>query len=323
MATQKKRSRSGSYGIAEWYGRLYGSLTNEERFAYTSSNNKNIPCRFMRSTPLLAPKGGTNCNKKSGVCSIRNFTDSPNGVEFGPITATCPFRFLDDGLIVREIGKALLGTETPRIAKEIPFLKRTVTEALSDSGDSEGADSSDIKDDADPGLAKEDVGRIDLVCVHPELNPFNWCAVEMQAVYFSGGALSKDFAQIRSYAGNGVPLPGAGRRPDFRSSGPKRLMPQLQIKVPTLRRWGKKMAVVIDKPFFDSLGQMDHVADVSNSDIAWVVVKFVEPESGGLAKMEVHEIKFTTLERAVEGLTAGVPATLPEFEQKIRSKLRS
>ena len=276
----------------------------------------------MADTPLLAPKSGSNCNKKSGVCSIRNFNDTNDGVELGPITATCPFRFLEGELIVREIGKALLGTEAPKIAKEVPFLKRSVTDALLDTPDADEADSADIKDDADPGIAKEDVGRIDMVCVHPDMNPLNWCAVEMQAVYFSGGAISKDFAQIRTYAGNGVPLPGAGRRPDFRSSGPKRLMPQLQIKVPTLRRWGKKMAVIIDKPFFDSLGQMDNVSHVSNSDIAWIVVQFTEPEHGGLAKMSLHDIKFTTLERAVEGLTAGVPATLPEFEQKILSKLR-
>ncbi len=81
------------------------------------------------------------------------------------------------------------------------------------------------------------------------------------------------------------------------------------------------MAVVIDKPFFDSLGAMDRVSHVSNADIAWIVVRFDELGHGSFAKMALQDIIYTTLERAVEGLTAGVPATLPEFEQKIRSKL--
>lgn len=323
MAKGKKSTRSGSYGIAEWYGHLYRGLSNAERAEFSNADHRVKPCRFMADTPQLAPKKGAFCNKKNGVCSIRNFSDQADAITFGPITATCPTRFLEGGLIVREIGKLLLGTDKPRLVKEIPFLKRTPAEPLADVVEDPLTDSDDTADGSDAGIGKEDVGRIDLVCVHPDLDPFNWCAVEMQAVYFSGGALSKDFPAIRSYSGNGIPMPGAGRRPDFRSSGPKRLMPQLQIKVPTLRRWGRKMAVVIDKPFFDSLGHMDRVSHVSNSDIAWIIVRFDDVETGGTAKMALDDIVLTTLERAVEGLTAGVPAALPEFEQKILGKLRS
>ena len=31
-------------------------------------------------------------------------------------------------------------------------------------------------------------------------------------------------------------------------------MPQLEIKVPTLRRWSSKLAVAVDKPFFEAVG---------------------------------------------------------------------
>jgi hypothetical protein len=98
-------------------------------------------------------------------------------------------------------------------------------------------------------------------------------------------------------------------------------MPQLQIKVPTLRRWGRKMAVVVDQPFFDSLSPMESVEHVSNADIVWVIVRFDEDELTRTARLEIHDTKFTTLERAVEGLTAGFPTTLPDFEGKIRAKL--
>jgi hypothetical protein len=65
-------------------------------------------------------------------------------------------------------------------------------------------------------------------------------------VYFYGASMTAEFKMLRYHEAAGVPFL-AGHRPDYRSSGPKRLMPQLQIKVPSLRRWGKKMAVVVDE----------------------------------------------------------------------------
>jgi hypothetical protein len=94
-----------------------------------------------------------------------------------------------------------------------------------------------------------------------------WAALEIQAVYFSGATMGAEFHLLRHHEATGVPFPAGHRRPDYRSSGPKRLMPQLQIKVPSLRRWGKKMAVVVDEGFFGALGKMDEVKDVSNCDI--------------------------------------------------------
>lgn len=163
------------------------------------------------------------------------------------------------------------------------------------------------------------VGRIDSVLVHPDLDYLRWCAVEMQAVYFSGPALSNDYPLFTDPDTLGIPFPGKIRRPDYRSSGPKRLMPQLQIKVPTLRRWGKKMVVVVDEAFFSSLGRMDNVSDVSNSDIAWFIVGFEEGER--TARLVPRGVRYTTLERAVEGLTAGLPVTLGQFETEIKDRL--
>ena len=89
---------------------------------------------------------------------------------------------------------------------------------------------------------------IDQVLVSVSGQGLKWCALEMQAVYFSGKSMENDFKDMRQWEGPGIPFPKVQRRPDFRSSGPKRLMPQLQIKVPTISRWGKKMAVVLEKP---------------------------------------------------------------------------
>lgn len=98
-------------------------------------------------------------------------------------------------------------------------------------------------------------------------------------------------------------------------------MPQLQIKVPTLRRWGKKMAVVVDVPFFKSMGEMRTVDDVSNADIVWFLVDFPKPAHEVFRKIAVVNELYTTLEAAIEGLTGGVPVSLKEFEDRIERKL--
>jgi hypothetical protein len=73
------------------------------------------------------------------------------------------------------------------------------------------------------------VGKIDMVLVHPDTSVLRWCALEIQAVYFSGASMSRDFNVMKQWHGPGLPFPQGIRRPDFRSSGPKRLIPQLQI----------------------------------------------------------------------------------------------
>lgn len=298
-----------TYGIAEWYGRLFISLSADERRQFLEPSST-PECPFLASVPDLAPKGKTGCSKKGGVCSIRNFIQTDDGgTQFGPITATCPNRFLENGSVVQHIGNLLLGSVRPLVAKEIPFLRRNATE-------SEGTDH-------DPPIAsRDDVGKIDLVFLHPDKEPKEWCAVEMQAVYFSGAAMSKDENNIRMGTGNAVPVPGGQRRPDFRSSGPKRLMPQLQIKVPSLRRWGKKMVVIIDRPFLDAMAKMPSVEHISNSDIVWLVVDYDEAFSPGTATLVIDRAIFTTLEDSVVGLTAGLPTTLPEFESRLVKKAK-
>lgn len=215
------------------------------------------------------------------------------GGDDGNLRTVCPNRFLQDDLIYRWIGQTILGVPSPNIVGQVGFLEKE--------------DSSD------------DVGRIDSILVAPDVAPLHWCALEIQAVYFSGKSMKSEWQAIAAHGGGGVLFPVGHRRPDYRSSGPKRLMPQLQIKVPSLRRWGKKMAVVIDRSFWLALGHMDEVSHVSNCDIAWFVVRYDESE--GDARLTPDQVHLTTLERAVEGLTAGLPVSLERFEQRIQKKL--
>lgn len=82
------------------------------------------------------------------------------------------------------------------------------------------------------------------------------------------------------------------------------------------------MAVVVDRRFFEAMGmhRMETVKHVSNCDVAWFVVDYKEEK--GKARLIRHRVCFTTLERSVEGLTAGIPTDLATFEKRIEAKLR-
>lgn len=306
---------TSSFGIAEWYGKLYKTLGLTDYPGMLATGTRECP--FLAAAPELAPRGGPKCNKPGGVCSIRKFTlKVDESIEFGDIVTTCPNRFLEDRTVLTFIGEMNLGTSDPVVLKEIPFLKRV------SSGKVEGDEIPEKKDEdapANPVEKAEDVGSIDLVLMHPDAEPKRWAAVEMQAVYFSGDKMKDDFDKITVHTGNGIPMPGGNRRPDFRSSGPKRLMPQLQIKVPSLRRWGKKTIIIIDRPFLNSMAPMREVGDISNADIVWLVVNYKDDISR--AELFVEKTVMTTLEDAVIGLTAGEPTTLSDFEAKLGVKI--
>lgn len=335
------------FHIAEWYGRPFLELTDDERMALSvhkvggsamtrpeierlvtledkesdgSLSERELarlaalrakldeqwqneqPCPFRTDSPHPV------CSKPGGVCSLQLVSDATGKVEEvsgerGLVRALCPYRFHQNDTAFRYIGDRLLHDAAPGKMGEVGFLEST--------GNLDSP-------------AGADVGYIDMILVSPRPAPdypLSWAPVELQAVYFSGKEMPIEFRHIRD-TGGALSMPLEARRPDYRSSGPKRLMPQLQIKVPTLRRWGKKMAVVVDVPFFQSMGKMRPVSDLSNADIVWFVVDFPRPLHGGHRELAIVKEVYTTLESAIEGLTGGVPISLEEFERRIETKKR-
>ena len=334
------------FHIAEWYGRPFLELTEEERVDFarhrvggsaltkaeverlivleekevggdlTHSETERLAVlrdkldrqrREEKPCPFRTDTAHPTCTKPGGVCSFQLLSDEGGEIhavegERGMVRAMCPYRFHQGNTVFRHIGDKLLNDPEPRQLGEVGFLESTGNL------------------DSDPGA---DVGYIDMILVSPRPQPampLRWAPVEIQAVYFSGREMGIEFRHIAATNGE-LSMPQAGRRPDYRSSGPKRLMPQLQIKVPTLRRWGKKMAVVVDVPFFKSMGEMRTVDEVSNADIVWYLVDFPRPQHGAHRELIVVEELYTTLESAIEGLTGGVPVSLDEFEGRIEDKI--
>lgn len=217
-------STSLRYGIGQWFGLDPRQLPPGELqgvAAQALAGGTRI-CPFHASIGRPRP-----CSKAGGVCALRRI-GTDGALPDNQLVTTCPSRFLETGAIFREIGASMLGTSHVRVVNELPFLKN--------SSESSGESSS---------------GRIDWI-VQDSNDRTNWCAVEFQSLYFSGAALDIDMEDYA--AGAAYPAyPKGRRRPDYRSNGPKRLGPQLGIKVPLLRSWGRQVAVVIDRYFFSCM----------------------------------------------------------------------
>lgn len=115
-----------SYGAAELYGESFTALSNRRRIELLDARPA-PECPHLSGFPAMAPvrkkRPVLTCRKRDGVCSIRSFVQKEDRQNFGPVTATCPVRFYQDGLVFKEIGKTLLHDENALMAKEITFLK--------------------------------------------------------------------------------------------------------------------------------------------------------------------------------------------------------
>jgi hypothetical protein len=298
------------FGIGEWYGKPLTQLSVEERRYFASIQALPKAERPAQPCPFLSmPDKPVNCTKAGGLCSLRLYEKSvtDGSVSVAPtrntLRTTCPARFEQSRTIYRWIGEKILGNAGVIPIGQTPFLEPIETMGS-----------------VDPGTRRE-VGRIDNILIVPDSTPLEWCPVELQAVYFSGKKMALDFENIAALKGIGLPWPVENRRPDYRSSGPKRLLPQLSTKVPTLSGWYKRMAVVVDEDFFNQLGKMKPANDLSNADLAWFVVQYEETPSGFVLKPK-GEPFITKLKEAEAALVAATPVPRPKFEAAIRTRLQ-
>jgi len=319
-----KRPPIPRYGIAEWFGNDIAAMTPDERqyfgrLAAQQDQNGDIAnapaCPFLS---VLIPNA--QCNKASGVCSIRRFSQGENGegipLNGDRIVTVCPARFLqplnDGKSIFLWIAEKMLDTDNPTVVKETPFLRK-VSEAPVSENDSNNANNAGKK-----------AGRIDWIIVNPETKDageLEWCAVETQSLYFSGDKMRPEFDAYAAKPSS-VLFPVGRRRPDYRSSGPKRLSPQLDVKVPVLRNWGKKVVVVVDRYFYDNMGALvdayprarNDRERVDNSDVVWFIVDYDDTLG-----MTADTVIFTTLESSRQALNATEPLSKADFTRDLKA----
>lgn len=297
------------WGIAEWYGRDIVALTPEERRGFAdiaiASEDEGVPLVDQPICPFMSTLiENSRCNKAGGVCSIRPYVgDKPLPKEQYQPATTCPNRFLeqDNGkTLFSAISEKVVGVNGQvKVVKEVPFLHKMNAE-----GNVRGAKA----------------GRIDWVIIpdpfEVDTGSFDWIAVETQSVYFSGVKFRPEFELYRSEPER-LHGPLGARRPDFRSSGAKRLVPQLETKSPVMRRWGKKVVVVIDRAFADEFSTISKISeDFDNAEVAIYIVKFDERWN-----LRFDQLILTELDAAKEAIQATAAVRRDEFENGLREQL--
>jgi len=241
------------------------------------------------------PYRGKPCTKGSktdpiGVCSLSDGDTA---------TALCPVRFTERERIFTDAATAAFGKGAKfGVFPEVRILK------IAASGE----------DERDRKIGKVDylLGQI----VDDKVTDF--AAVEVQGVYFSGGEIRS--AMNHFLANDALDLKISDRRPDFRSSAQKRLMPQLFLKVPVFRRWGKKFFVVVDDHFFSNLPKFRKASSASNSELTWLSYSF--KRTGPDYLMQGPDIHYSLWDDVQSALREGVAPEREEVEAELQTKLR-
>ena len=286
------------YAIAEWYGEPFKQMAPNRRqelarIAVDPDRRKAPDCPFQQVKRT--------CSKKGGVCSIRPYRkyqgthlDDRIGEPAGNPVITCPRRFEQANLVPKWLARIVGFNQSESfLAREVPFMRSPST--------------------------GRPAGRIDLVVAGGNTPSSRWFGLEMQAVYFSGKAMDSDFQRLALDDRALPPAPTQVRRPDWRSSSAKRLMPQLQIKAPTLRRWGTKLAVAVDAEFFEAIGgnSPSPSHDLDEGDIIWLVPQIDED-----FQLKQRHWEVLSLEASSDKLLAAETVKRREFEQALRDRLR-
>lgn len=270
------------FKIAEIFGHGVNHNTAQARIDRTKKW-----CRFRNSPCTKGSK-----TNPTGVCSL---------VRDNHLACLCPVRFAQDQRIFENVGRLAFGGGRRILAvPELSILRVTKT---TPSGETRTTR----------------VGKIDylIALLDNAGEPIDFAALEVQAVYFSGGALQPAF---RQFITTGKLPADSERRPDWRSSAQKRLMPQLSLKVPVFRRWGKKFFVAVDSHFFAAMPPMKEVQSLDNSEITWLVYPFQKAASEyDIGQSSVH---FTLWDDVLTVLREGTAPQPSEILADIKRKTR-
>lgn len=264
--------------VAEIFG--FG-INNHTQQAKAARKEKYCPFRDSKCTKS---------NKKDplGICSLSD----------GQMVASlCPVRFLENDIIFRNVGKLAFG-EDCRIAvfPEVRILT--------------------LKSDNSTKVDKK-IGKVDfLIGLLSEDKIIDFAALEVQAAYFSGSGmrpLFEHFIETGNFGDHNY-----ARRPDFRSSAQKRLIPQLSLKVPVFRRWGKKFFVAVDSQFFNSLPKFP-ITTEANSELTWLSYPIQRINDD--YKMQEPNIIYSEWDDVQNSLREGMPPEPSEIISELQSKL--
>lgn len=307
MPKVDENEKAYKWGPSEWFGLDVTALTDAERLEVAKDALAGKEMEIPRPCPYLTnlTARNVNCSKPGGVCSVQRYSNAPAGIKLeGHRVAICPSRLVTREVLAK-VAKAVLGIEEAvTLVKEVPYsLNMTKTKA---SGE--------------PAWA----GRIDWLLVDGK-NPTKFTAVETQSVYMSGKSQDGTFQAFINAEGR-MAIPPEYRHPDYKSSVPKRLAPQLESKARHLSSTNRKTVVIVDEYVRSNMSNLveTHVPFAYADDAvraqrhkfegSQVIFVIVSLENGDLT---ISEMLYTSIDAARAALDAVGPMSPLEFEKVV------
>lgn len=176
--------------------------------------------------------------------------------------------------------------------------------------------------------AGKSAGNFDMVLVayDDEKKIIDFGAVEVQAVYISGN-VRKPFEYFMKNPNKRGNMDWTNQpdypRADYLSSSRKRLAPQLFFKGGILKSWRKKMAVVLNKNFFDTLPKLKQISE-NGADIAWFLYdQFLLTDKNGSRQWKLRKVDtiYTKFIPALRAITTPQPGKVENFINQLQKKL--
>jgi hypothetical protein len=265
-----------------------------EVFGFPIDNSSKNAIRYRKHR--LCPFGNRvpNCTKDKannplGICSI---------YDNSYVVITCPIRFREDWIIAEDAASFFFQ----------PGNKwTTLTEVRLKDKHGKSAGNIDVV-----LVSYDDTGKV-----------MDFGALEVQAVYISGNVRNPFEAYMRNTVkGKGFDWEGQPNypSPDYLSSSRKRLAPQLIFKGGIFKAWNKKVAVALNRGFFETLPQFLEVQP-SEADIGWFVYDLVKNETKNKYKLSHCKSIYTKFDESLEKITRSEPGDIAEFIEHIQQKV--
>ncbi|MGZ3747746.1 MAG: NotI family restriction endonuclease [Pseudobdellovibrionaceae bacterium] len=277
-----QRKVESLHPLAEVFG-----FKTVDKSAEAKKHRKGKLCPFHNGLPECTKDKK---NNPLGVCSIY-FNDI--------VAVICPVRFRENWRVCKDVADFFFPKGTKwSFLKEIRLKEK--------NGDS--------------------AGNIDLVLVAHDENGkiHDFGTVEVQAVYVSGN-IRRPFEKYMEDPNRNGNMDWTEEehypRPDFLSSSRKRLAPQLLYKGQILQAWGKKQAVVIDRPFYDTLPDLPEVSE-DKSDLCWLIYDLDDSKGNGRFKLELDKKLFTGFDDAMKKLANPDIGDVSDFVDSLEGKLK-
>lgn len=275
----KVNNSSGKHPLAEVFGH------KSDDFSVTAKKHRdNDLCPYNNIVPKCTK------DKKDdplAVCSMHHNDE---------VVVICPVRFREQWKIAQDAAEFFFGKDKNyKALKEVRLKEKSGKSA----------------------------GNIDLVITkqNSKGKVIDFGAVEVQAVYVSGN-IRNPFEHYMEDPSKRSDMDWTKEKyypnPDFLSSSRKRLAPQMIYKGQILRAWGKKLAVVVDKPFFNTLPDIKRTSK-EKADVCWLVYELIEKK--GKYELTLSERVYTSWDDVFKSIANPEIGDVSDFISVLEKKL--